>query len=78
MTRAVNPTPRPLALHRNDRGAQDAPMEGVLAGLALLILAGALVGNLYAQRRRTRVPMSVYEVIRKRLETERAERPPSD
>jgi hypothetical protein len=53
-------------------------MEGVLAGLALLILAGALVGNLYAQRRRTRVPMSVYEVIRKRLETERAERPPSD
>ena len=52
------------------------PMEGVLAALALIVLVGAVVGNLYAQKRRARPRVSVYDAIRTRLEAERARRNP--
>jgi hypothetical protein len=65
-----------LALHRNDGGAQDARVEGVLAALAVIVLVGAVAGNLYAQKRRARPRESVYDVIRRRLESERARRDP--
>ena len=43
-------------------------MEGLLLGVVLVLVAGAFLGNLYASRRR-RVPrLSVYAVIRRRLE----------
>ena len=51
-------------------------MEGLLAALALIVLVGAVAGNLYAQKRRARPRLSVYEVIRRRLEAERARRDP--
>ena len=51
-------------------------MEGVLAVLALIVLVGAVVGNLYAQKRRARPRVSVYDVIRGRLDAERARRDP--
>ena len=63
-------------MHRNDGAAQDAPMEGVLAALALIVLVGAVAGNLYAQKRRARPRVSVYDAIRTRLEAERARRNP--
>ena len=69
-------TASPLALHRNDRGAQDARVEGVLAALAVIVLVGAVAGNMYAQKRRARPRQSVYDVIRRRLEAERARRDP--
>ena len=49
-------------------------MEGVLAALAVIVLVGAVAGNLYAQKRRARPRESVYDVIRRRLESERARR----
>jgi hypothetical protein len=51
-------------------------VEGLLAGLALIVLVGAVAGNLYAQKRRARPRQSVYDVIRRRLEAERARRGP--
>jgi hypothetical protein len=63
-------------LHRNDGAAQDDAVEGVLAGLALVVLIGALVGNLYASKRRAGPRVSVYDTIRRRLEAERARRSP--
>ena len=51
-------------------------MEGLLAGLALIVLVGAVAGNLYAQKRRARPRLSVYDVIRRRLEAERARKDP--
>ena len=52
------------------------PMEGMLAALALIVLVGAVAGNLYAQKRRARPRVSVYDAIRTRLEAERARRNP--
>jgi hypothetical protein len=51
-------------------------VEGVLAGLALIVLVGALLGNLYAQKRRARPRISIYDAIRARLDAERARRSP--
>jgi hypothetical protein len=51
-------------------------VEGVLAGLALVVLISALVGNLYASKRRAGPRVSVYDTIRRRLEAERARRSP--
>ena len=48
----------------------------MLATLAVIVLVGALAGNLYAQKRRARPRPSVYDVIRRRLEGERARRDP--
>jgi hypothetical protein len=72
----MNPIWASPALHRNEEAAQDAPMEGLLAALALIVLVGAVVGNLYAQKRRARPRVSVYDAIRTRLEAERAGRNP--
>ena len=51
-------------------------MEGLLAALAVIVLVGAVAGNMYAQKRRARPRQSVYDVIRRRLEAERARRDP--
>lgn len=51
-------------------------MEGVLAAFAVIVLVGAVAGNLYAQKRRARPRQSVYDVIRRRLDAERARRDP--
>ena len=51
-------------------------MEGLLAALALIVLVGAVAGNLYAQKRRARPRQSVYDLIRRRLEAERGRKDP--
>lgn len=48
----------------------------MLAALAVIVLVGAVAGNLYAQKRRARPRESVYDVIRRRLDAERARRDP--
>jgi hypothetical protein len=57
---------------------EDGFVESVLAAVVFLLLIGAIVGNLYASRRRKPPDgPSVYDVIRSRLEAERAgKRPP--
>jgi hypothetical protein len=48
-------------------------VEGVLAAVVLMLVGGALVGNLYASRRRRRaIGVSVYRLIQDRIDADRA------
>ena len=42
----------PVTLHRREHGSKMRRVEAVLATIALVLIAGAFVGNLYASRRR--------------------------
>lgn len=54
-------------------GVEDARVEAALATVLVVLVAGVFVGNLYASRRR-RVPrVSIYDLIRRRLESQDAE-----
>jgi CRP-like cAMP-binding protein/Zn-dependent protease len=59
--------------------AEDARVEIALTTVALVLVAGAFVGNLYASRRRPAPRTSVYSLVRDRLATPevagRADRP---
>jgi hypothetical protein len=48
-------------------------VEGVIAAVVLVLVGGALVGNLYASRRRRRaIGVSVYRLIQDRIDADRA------
>ncbi|MGH2672339.1 MAG: hypothetical protein ACRDHC_05120, partial [Actinomycetota bacterium] len=53
-------------------------MEAVLATIALVLIAGAFVGNLYASRRRASPRVSVYGLIQGRLTEDRPVAPSGD
>lgn len=57
---------------------EDAPVDAVIAALVLVLVAGVVVGNLYASRRRRARRPSIYDMLRRRLEGTRAVRMPED
>jgi hypothetical protein len=46
-------------------------VEGLLAAIALVLVAGVVVGNVFASRRRRRPAISIYRLLEDRLEDER-------
>jgi hypothetical protein len=43
------------------------PVEGLLAAIALVLVVGAVAGNVFASRRRRTPGVSVYRLIEQRL-----------
>jgi hypothetical protein len=50
---------------------EHAPVEGLLAAIALVLVVGAVLGNVFASRRRRPPRRSVYRLIEERIEQER-------